>query len=47
MNEIIGEDLRLAVAMTLKELGSEMGVSKERIGQLVNRAIAKLRLATV
>ena len=29
--------------MTFKEVGSALGVSKERIRQLANRAIAKLR----
>ncbi len=33
--------------MTLKELGSELGVSKERIRQLATRAIAKLRQAAM
>ncbi|MBN1852218.1 MAG: sigma-70 family RNA polymerase sigma factor [Pirellulales bacterium] len=33
--------------MTLKEVGSAMGVSKERIRQLATRAIAKLRQAAV
>jgi RNA polymerase primary sigma factor len=33
--------------MTLKEVGSAMGVTKERIRQLANRAIAKLRQAAV
>jgi RNA polymerase primary sigma factor len=34
-------------AMTLKELGSAMGVSKERVRQLASRAILKLRQAAV
>jgi RNA polymerase primary sigma factor len=33
--------------MTLKDLGSEMGISKERIRQLAARAIAKLRQAAM
>jgi RNA polymerase primary sigma factor len=33
--------------MTLKDLGSELGISKERIRQLVVRAIAKLRRAAM
>ena len=33
--------------MTLKDLGSEMGISKERIRQLAARALAKLRQAAM
>ncbi len=33
--------------MTLKDLGSEMGISKERIRQLIARAIVKLRRAAM
>jgi hypothetical protein len=33
--------------MTLKDLGSEMGISKERIRQLIARSIVKLRRAAM